>query len=150
MTARLPPPTPHFSCSDYARGVCVRACVRACVRVRACACVCVCVCVCVRARARVCVCVCVYECVCHSVCQCVLGVVGGGGGGGCLMTNLCILISCVVMSVVFILGMKCTHGLGLIIRPYCCRCHCCCYYRKYITLFIKLTKNGIKVIILMK
>ena len=35
------------------------------------------------------------------------------GEGGCLMTNLCILISCALMAVVFILSIKC-RSLGLI------------------------------------
>ena len=42
-----------------------------------------------------CVCVCVCVCVCC------------GGGGGFVMTNLCKLISCVLMSVVFNVTMKC-------------------------------------------
>ena len=52
--------------------------------------VCVCVCVCARARAHACVCIYI-------------------GSGQCLITNLCLLISCALMSVAFNLSMKCTR-----------------------------------------
>ena len=55
-------------------------------------------CVCVRACVRACVRVCVRTC----VCVCVLG--GTGGGVQCLMTNVCMLISCVLISVFCLFG----------------------------------------------
>ena len=60
-------------------------------------------CACVRARAFV------RECarVCVCVCVCVFG------GGRCLMKNLCVLILCVLVSVIFNLSVKCTR-LGFI------------------------------------
>ena len=49
-------------------------------------------CVCVRACVRACVCACVRVCVCV------------GGGGQCFMTNVCMLILCVLMSVFCLFG----------------------------------------------
>ena len=46
--------------------------------------------------AHVCVCV----CACAQACICVSGGGGGGGMARCLMTNLCMSILCVLMSVV--------------------------------------------------
>ena len=63
------------SCLQPASSKCVCVCVCVCV----CACVCVRACACVRARARVCVCVDIVR-------------------GRCLMTNMCMLISCVVFN----------------------------------------------------
>ena len=86
-----------------------------CVCVYACVCVCVCMHACVWCASHVCVhmqaCACVCACVCVFLSVCVLGV----GVGECLITNLYILIPCVLMSVVFSLSMKCTH-LGLILE----------------------------------
>ena len=82
-------------------------CVYVCMQfVCVCACTCVCVCASMHVCAHMCVCVCAHVCVC--VCAHVFI-----GRGKCLMMNLCILISGVLILVVFNSSMKWTC-LGLI------------------------------------